>query len=318
MAEPVVIVAGPTASGKSGLALALAERLPGSVINADSMQVYRELAVLTARPDAAALARAPHRLYGVLPAAEACSAALWRAKALAAIAEARAEGRVPIVTGGTGLYIKALIHGLAAVPEIPDAIRRAARVRLEVLGPAAFHGELAARDPVMGERLGSSDSQRLLRAWEVFEATGRSLADWQADPTDPGHDLRFLIVLLMPPRAALHEAVDARLWRMIGAGALAEVKALMALELDPSLPVMKALGVPELAAHIAGEMTLAEAVAAGQASTRRYVKRQATWFRHQLQPGEGDALITLDAQYSDSMAAEIFPKIRQFMLTDQG
>ena len=318
MAEPVVIVAGPTASGKSGLALALAERLPGSVINADSMQVYKELAVLTARPDAAALARAPHLLYGVLPAAEACSAALWRDKALAAIAEAQAAGRVPIVTGGTGLYINALIHGLAAIPEIPDAIRRAARVRLEVLGPVAFHGELASRDPVMGAWLRASDGQRLLRAWEVLEATGRSLADWQADPTDPGHDLRFLIVLIMPPRAALHEAVDARLWRMIGAGALAEVKALMALKLDPSLPVMKALGVPELAAHIVGETTLAEAVAAAQASTRRYVKRQATWFRHQLEPGKGDALTALDAQYSDSMTAEIFPKIRQFMLTDQG
>lgn len=316
MAESVVIVAGPTASGKSALALALAERLPGTVINADSMQVYRELAVLTARPDGAALARAPHRLYGVLPAVEACSAVLWRHMALTAIGEARAEGRVPIVTGGTGLYINALIHGLAAVPEIPDAIRRAARVRLEVLGPAAFHGELAALDPAMGARLRTSDSQRLLRAWEVRQATGRSLADWQAVSTAPGHDLRFLVVLLMPPRAALHEAVDARLWRMIGAGALAEVKALMALKLDPALPAMKALGVPELAAHIEGEMTLAEAVAAAQGSTRRYVKRQATWFRHQLEPGEGGTVININAQYSDSMAAEIFPKIRQFMLTD--
>lgn len=316
MTAPVVVVAGPTASGKSDLALDLAERLPGAVINADSMQVYRELAVLTARPDAAALARAPHRLYGVMPAAEACSAVLWRGFALAAIAEARTDGRVPIVTGGTGLYLNALIHGLAAVPEIPAAVRAATRARLEVLGPAAFHDELAARDPVMGARLRPGDGQRLLRAWEVLETTGRSLADWQADPTSPGHDLRFLIVLLMPPRAALHRAVDARLWRMVGAGALAEVKALMALRLDPALPVMKALGVPELISHIEGEATLAEAVAAAQGATRRYVKRQATWFRHQLDPGAGGSVITLNAQYSDSAAAEIFPKIRQFMLTD--
>jgi tRNA dimethylallyltransferase len=315
MTEPVIVVAGPTASGKSALALSLAEQLPGTVINADSMQVYRELSVLTARPEAAALARAPHRLYGVLPAAQACSAAQWRALALAEIAAARHAGRAPIVTGGTGLYINALIHGLAAVPDIPDAVRRAARARLGVLGPAAFHGELAARDPAMAARLRPSDGQRLVRAWEVIEATGRSLAEWRETPAVPGHELRFLVLLLMPPRLMLHQAVDARLWRMVGAGALAEVRALMALHLDPAVPAMKALGVPELAAHLTGELTLAEAVAAAQAATRRYVKRQATWFRHRLDPGPAGAAVIVSAQYSDSLSGEIFPKIRQFILT---
>jgi len=312
------VVAGPTASGKSALALALAEELPGTVINADSMQVYRELAVLTARPTETEMARAPHRLYGVLSVAEACSAMRWRELALAEIAASHAAGRVPILTGGTGLYLNALMHGLSTIPDIPEATRRAARAHMEVLGPAAFHAELAARDPAMGVRLRASDRQRMIRAWEVLEATGRSLADWQGEAPVAGHDLRFLVLLLLPPRAVLHDASDARLWRMIGAGALAELKALLALQLDPALPALKAVGVPELTAHLEGELSLADAVAQAQAATRRYIKRQTTWFRHQLDPGEGGEVVTLAAQFSNPLLAEIFPKIRQFVLTHLG
>ena len=202
---PIVVITGPTAGGKSGLALALAEAFDGVVINADSMQVYRELRILTARPGADALARAPHRLYGVLPGREPCSAGRWREMALDEIAAARTEGRLPLVVGGTGLYLRALAEGLAPVPNLPEAVREAARARHADLGGAAFHAELAARDPVMAARLEPGDSQRLIRAWEVLEATGRSLADWQAQAgagCEPAPK-RILRLGGLPPRAPL-------------------------------------------------------------------------------------------------------------------
>ena len=309
---PVVLVTGPTAGGKSRLALDLAEEFGGSVINADALQVYRELEILTARPGAETLARAPHRLYGVLPAAEVCSAGRWQALALAEIAAAREAGRLPIVAGGTGLYLQALELGLSAIPDIPEEIRAATRRQYRELGGTAFHAALAERDPDAGSRLRPSDSQRLMRAWEVLEATGRSLFDWQRDsPMPPPY--RFLRLALMPPREALYAACDRRFLEMLEAGALAEVERLLALGLDPGLPAMKAVGVAELGAHLVGEIPLEQAVARAQQATRRYAKRQYTWLR-----GQGAGARVFGAQYSESLKAEIFNIICDFLLTPSG
>ena len=314
---PVVVIAGPTASGKSGLALAVARAFGGVVINADAMQVYRELAVLTARPGPEDLARAPHRLYGVLPGSEACSAGRWRALALAEIETARATGRLPVVVGGTGLYLRALGRGLAPLPEVPAGLRAAARARHRELGGAAFHAELAARDPETAARLAPGDSQRLIRAWEVLEATGFPLAAWQAEaPAPPPY--RFLCLALVPPRQTLYAACDGRFQAMLEAGALDEVRALLALDLDPGLPVMKALGVPELTAHLRGALSLEAAVAAARQATRRYAKRQFTWLRTQLPADYSSneaAYKPLLAQYSESLESESFAIIRDFVLT---
>ena len=312
---PVVIVAGPTASGKSALALALAEALGGVVINADSMQVYRELSILTNRPDAAAEARAPHRLYGVISAVEACSVARWRDMAVAEIAAARAAGRLPILAGGTGLYIRALVEGLSPVPEIPSGIRAAARARHGEIGGAAFHAELGDRDPEMAARLAPGDSQRLIRAFEVIEATGESLAAWQRRP--PADDIScgaydgpVLTLVLAPPREVLYAACDARFIAMVERGAGDEVRALLDLGLDPALPAMKALGVPELARHLAGEIALDEAIAAAQKATRHYTKRQLTWLRHQTA-----GAVVFEAGFSADVAGRAIAESRRFLLT---
>ncbi len=314
----VLMIAGPTASGKSALAAAVAEAWDGTVINADSMQVYRELSLLTARPRGAELAAAPHRLYGVLSGAEACSAGRWRALAVAEVEAALAAGRLPILTGGTGLYLKAFAEGLNEIPEIPAAVRAAARAELAEMGKAAFHARLAERDPEMGRRLQPGDSQRLLRAWEVLTATGRSLAAWQAQPTEPA-PYRFARLCLLPPRPDLYATCDARLEAMVapksaGGGALEEVEALLALGLAPELPVMKAVGVPEFAAYLAGEASLEDALAQAQQATRRYAKRQMTWLRHQFL-GNDPTVNVIETQYSESQMQEIFAKIRQNLLT---
>ncbi|MGE0746644.1 MAG: tRNA (adenosine(37)-N6)-dimethylallyltransferase MiaA [Rhodospirillales bacterium] len=308
-APAAVVIAGPTASGKSALAAAAAAAFGGTVINADALQVYRELDVLTARPGPDLAARAPHRLYGVLPAAQACSAGRWRQLAVAEIATARAAGRLPVIVGGTGLYIRSLLHGIADVPPVPAACRRAARERLAELGAPGFRAEVAALDPAAGARLGPTDTQRLLRAWEVATATGRPLSDWQSGPVAPP-PVRALVIVVQPPRPALHAAIEGRFAAMIGRGAVAEVGALMALGLDPSLPAMKAVGVRELAAHLAGAATLEQATAAAVQSTRQYAKRQTTWFRHQIVP---DRVIA--AQYSERLEPEIFSLISSFLLT---
>ena len=308
--RPALVIAGPTASGKSALALALAEEFGGTVVNADSMQVYGILRVLTARPSPADEARAPHRLYGVLDPAEACSAARWRDLAAAALAEAWQAGRLPVVVGGTGLYLRALTEGLSPIPEIPADTRAAARELLARIGNAAFHAELARLDPVMAARLDAGNSQRLARAWEVRVATGRSLAEWQAEPPRGGVAADWLALTLMPPRDALHAACDGRFRRMVDTGALADVEALLARRLDPALPAMKALGVPELAAHLAGSLGLDEATARAAQATRHYAKRQLTWFRHQMPAAQPIA-----EQFSESLPARIFPFIRRFLLT---
>lgn len=306
-AKRVIVIGGPTASGKSALALALAEAARGTVINADSMQLYRELRVLSAQPDDAAMARVPHALFGVLAGDDPCSAGRWRGMALGAIAAAQAEGRLPIVVGGTGLYIKALTEGIDDIPPVPGAVRAAARAKLAEVGSARLHAELAERDPEGARRIAPGDSQRLVRALEVLEATGRPLHDWQRGTKVPeGRGLSVTTILLMPPRAALYAACDARFAAMVEAGAVEEVLALLALGLDPALPIMKAVGVRELARYIAGEIGRDAAIAAGQQATRRYAKRQYTWFGHQCP----DATVC-HAQYSESLAGEIFAKIRQ-------
>jgi tRNA dimethylallyltransferase len=310
--RPVVIVAGPTASGKSALALDLARILGGTVINADSMQVYRELRVLTARPSPEEEAEVPHRLYGVLSAAEACSAARWRALALEAIAEAHAAGRLPILAGGTGLYLRALERGLSPIPDIPGALRERTRRRFAALGNAAFHAELAGRDPEMAARLKPGDSQRLMRAAEVLAATGRSLADWQRQAGEGGaaEGLAFYTIALLPPRPALRQRIEARFAAMLDAGALEEARALARLDLSRELPAMKAHGVPELMRHLAGEITLEEASRRAILVTSQYAKRQATWLRHQIQKDH-----VVEQQYTDSLSPEIANKIRHFLLT---
>lgn len=305
MRSRAILIAGPTASGKSAVALALAERLEGRggavIVNADSQQLYRDLRILTARPSAADEARVPHRLYGARDAAERCSVAAWCDLAQRAIAEAEAAGRVPIVVGGTGLYFRALTEGLSAIPAIPDAIRAAARARLDAIGPVALHRELAARDPVTAERLEPGDRQRIVRALEVIEATGRPLSSWQASSERSQGLAAQLAVVLVLARAALHARIAARFAAMIDNGAIDEVRALLARGLDPTLPAMKAVGVEALKAYLAGKLDRVAAIAAGQAATRQYAKRQMTWFRHQMQGWRA-----VGAQQTERIVHEIF------------
>lgn len=320
MRQPIVVIAGPTASGKSALAQAVAREFGGVIVNADSMQVYRELRLLTARPTAAAEAVLPHRLFGVLPGSEACSAARWRALALTAIVEADTMGRLPILVGGTGLYLRALIEGLAPAPAVPAGVRGRLRALHAEVGAEGLHRRLQARDPAMAARLRPSDPQRLIRALEVVESSGRSLADWQeAGPSrseaEGGPLARpVATIVLEPPRAALYARCDRRFEAMLAEGALAEVERLLAMGLDPELPAMKAIGVPELARHIRGETTLEAATADAQMATRRYAKRQITWFRHQL---PRNLVLTNGPfeQEAERILRETFSFIRDFLLT---
>jgi len=281
--KQAVLIAGPTASGKSALALDLAERIGGTIVNADSMQVYDGLRVITARPTPEEEARAPHVLYGHADPAEAYSTGRWLREAEEAIAGIKAEGRVPIVVGGTGLYFKVLTEGLAAVPAIPVEIRENVRERLQRDGVAALYAELTARDPVTAARLMPLDRSRIARALEVVLATGRSISDWHGESSEPvlppSRTVRLFVTL---ERAQLVARIEARFTAMIEAGALDEVRALAARHLDPLLPAMKAHGVPWLIRHLAGEITLDEAKAGSIMDTRRYAKRQHTWFRGQM------------------------------------
>lgn len=292
MAErPVIVVAGPTASGKSGLAMDLAEHLDGTLINADSMQVYRDLRILTARPSQADEARVPHLLYGDRDAAEAGSAADWAAAAHTATQAVIDAGRRPLLVGGTGLYLKAVMEGLAPIPEVPGEIRQRAQAHRREIGDVAFHNELATRDPEIAARLHPGDSQRVLRAWEVVEATGRPLSDWQSEPV-PAPETAFRVLVIEPPRDELYRNCDSRFLDMIEAGAMDEVKALAARAategLNPALPIFKALGYPPLSSYLRDETPLDAAIVAAQQQTRNYAKRQTTWLRHQLPDEDGD------------------------------
>ena len=283
--DPILIVGGPTASGKSALALDLALRLRGVVINADSMQVYKELRILSARPTLADEERVPHRLYGILPARKPCSAGRWCSMALTEIAEARRKQLLPIVVGGTGLYFRSLLNGLAPVPPVPEGIRDAAAELRSEVGAVEFHRLLAIRDPDGAARIHPANTQRVLRAYEVFEATGKSLGIWQNEQAaGAGYAGKVAALVLEPSREVLYAACDTRSEFMAAAGGFEEVAALLTLELDPALPIMKALGVREFAAFLSDDETRSGAVENLLRATRRYAKRQATWFRHQM-PG---------------------------------
>lgn len=272
------IVAGPTASGKSALALGLAAKLGGTVVNMDAMQCYADLLVLTARPTAADEAIVPHALYGVLGAAEATSAAWWRNAAIAALDAARMAGRVPILCGGTGMYLSALLRGIADIPPIPETVRAEARTLLAAHGPAWLHGRL---DPASAAKLRPTDSQRISRAYEVLLATGRGIAAWQQTAPAPLAGWAPRLIVLDPPRPDLRAAIEARFAAMLEAGAVDEVRALLAQPLPADLPILRAHGVPELSAYLKGEISLDEAACRAVLATAQYTKRQATWFRHQ-------------------------------------
>ena len=295
----MILIAGPTASGKSALALRLARTLDGVVINADSMQVYADLRIITARPSLDDEVRVPHRLFGMIDGATPYSVTLWLADVAQALAAVQASGRVPIVVGGTGLYFKALLQGLSDIPPVPDAIRSEIRAWAAGLPPERLHAELARRDPLMAAHLRPSDPQRVTRALEVLAATGESLVTFQRKREPPLLDAaRCVGVALTIDRPTLRERIDRRFETMMAAGALDEARVFAARTLDPSLPAMRAIGVPPLLDHLAGRISLAEAVARGQADTRRYIKRQETFLRHQLPslvniaPSEADDAIS--------------------------
>ncbi|MXN63563.1 tRNA (adenosine(37)-N6)-dimethylallyltransferase MiaA [Stappia sp. GBMRC 2046] len=278
-----LLIAGPTASGKSGLALKLAETLNGAIVNADSMQVYKDLRVLTARPTVDEEKRAPHLLYGHVDAGRAYSVAQWLADAQSAIADVAAMGRLPIFVGGTGLYFKALTEGLSEIPPIDEAIRAHWRGEAQNLGREQLHQLLAERDPEMAERLEPADTQRIVRALEVIDATGRSLAEWQKARTAPLVAPESAIrIVLAPDRAWLHERINRRFAEMVQQGAVEEAVTLTARGLDASLPAMKAIGLRELASADSGEISLEEATERAKTETRRYAKRQETFLRGQL------------------------------------
>lgn len=273
---------GPTASGKSALALALAERVEGEIVNADSMQVYRDFRVLTARPSSEEEARAPHHLYGYADAGEPYSTGRWLSDAVAAIKAIRERGKTPIVAGGTGLYFKALTEGLADIPAAGPELRAELRKRAEREGAPALHAELTSRDPVTAARLEPNDAPRILRALEVLQTTGESISALQANTKPALAEGDWLGVALTPDREALYAAINTRFDAMLAAGALDEVRAFAARGLDPTMPAMKAHGAPALMAHLRGEITLAEAADVGKRDTRRYAKRQFTWIANQM------------------------------------
>jgi tRNA dimethylallyltransferase len=282
-AAKAVLIAGPTTSGKSALALRLAERIGGTIVNADSMQVYRSLRIITARPSPEDERRVPHRLYGHVDAGMNYSVGQWCREAGAAIADITAAGRIPILVGGTGLYFNALTTGLAAVPPIPAEIRERVRTRLAGEGIAPLYAELVERDPQTAHRLMPNDRSRIARALEVITATGRSLSDWHCDGMPPLLHARYVAkVFITVEREELVARIEARFAAMLNAGALDEVRALAARGLDPLSPAMKAHGVPWLIRHLNGAITLDEAAAGAIMDTRRYAKRQVTWFRNQM------------------------------------
>lgn len=282
MSSDAVLIAGPTASGKSALAVKLAREFGGAVINADSMQVYKELRIISARPTEEEMEGVPHFLYGHVPVWQSFSAGRWLDAARVALTVCRAQGLRPFIVGGTGLYFSALTQGLAPVPDIHPQLRAEVRQRFQDLGADRFHAALAELDPVMAGRLNPGDGQRLVRAFEVFEATGVSLAEWHEIKGEPLLTEWSEAVVLKPNREWLYHRINERLDKMISDGALEEVKKLASMALAPDLPALKALGVPSLLAHLRGETSIQQAVEDAKMQTRRYAKRQMTWFRHQM------------------------------------
>jgi tRNA dimethylallyltransferase len=323
--KPVLVIAGPTASGKSALAAHLARDFDGIVINADSMQVYRDLPILTAQPSAAEMAAVPHRLYGFLALDDVCSAERWAALARREVDAAHGAGKLPILCGGTGLYLRALMHGFSPIPDVPADVRQAARDLLDEIGSAALRERLTHGDPESAARLHANDRQRIVRAWEVLQATGRPLSEWQKLPPAAPADLTFLTFVLLPERAALYQACDRRFLAMLEQDAMAEVR--RALDLYPDLyrpdrsppeGGAKALGFWDLARHAwEGSEVSGDTIAAAQQMTRNYAKRQMTWFRNQMPTGNFITPNASDMQFSESYYAGISQKIRGFLLTDR-
>jgi tRNA dimethylallyltransferase len=279
--QRVIVITGPTASGKSALALALAERRQGVVINADAMQTYDAFPVLTAQPTAEERARAPHRLYGILPLSETLSAARWRTLAAAEIERCLAEARTPILCGGSGLYLRALMQGIAAIPDAPAGVRDQANAEWRAIGAEAFRARLADKDPAIVARLKPGDRQRHVRAWEVWLATGRPLSAWQTGDSEPA-PWRFATVLLAPEREWSRRRIESRFDAMLKAGVLAEARVVFDRVPDPRWPGLKAHGASELFRHFQGELSLEDARRIAIDHTRQYAKRQMTWFRHQV------------------------------------
>ncbi len=302
---PLALIAGPTASGKSALALTLAERINGVLINADSAQVYRELPILSAGPTAKDYARADHRLYGFQDGALPCSAADWATRARTEITDVHAQGRLPILVGGTGFYIRTLLDGIAPVPEIDLAIRHAIREA----STEENRRRLAELDPGAWAKLKPADKARIARALEVVLSTSRPLAEWQQDRTGGiANDIDLSPLVLLPPREWLYQRCDDRFSRMIDQGAVQEVQALLARDLDSSLPIMRAIGVREIASFLRGDASVDEAIAAGQQATRRYAKRQYTWFAHQP-PAEWH-------RFHEPVDAAAFPRALELVETE--
>tara|TARA_B100000676_G_C18071145_1_gene844371 strand:- start:46 stop:1002 length:957 start_codon:yes stop_codon:yes gene_type:complete len=309
--QRVLIIAGPTASGKSTLAISVAKKFSGVIINADSMQVYKQMSVLTACPPTKDLCQAEHRLYGILDAGDPCSVGRWLDLATDEIRAAWAIGKLPLVVGGTGLYLKALLEGLAPIPNVSRSIRKKVTILHESLGGKVFREVLAEIDPISAARIPVGDTQRLIRAYEVAEATGRPLSSWQSDHSiKPPLDAKYGVITLLPKREILYDRVNKRFDKMIENGALNEVRALEKLCLDPFLPAMKAVGVPELLEVITGGKDLQTAIDNAKRATRKFAKRQMTWLRNQL---ESD--LPLHTQYSERLEAEIFSFVGQFLLT---
>jgi tRNA dimethylallyltransferase len=308
MKQPVVLLTGPTASGKSALALELARRLEqfggATIINADSMQVYRELRILTARPTIADEEAVPHRLYGMLPVSQPWSAATFCAQARETIAETQAQGRTALVVGGTGLYLRALVEGLAPIPTVSTTVRDEARAMMERLGPKAFHHALAARDAETARTLGDTDRQRLTRAWEVLTETGRSLTDWQREPLEGGLTCPTVCAVVDVPREDLYRRIDARFTAIFDGGGIDEVAAFLATDPPPDAPARRAVGVREVAEFLSGALDRSQAIAAGQQATRRLAKRQLTWYRNQITHWP-----RLE-QHSETSLNDFFAKIR--------
>ena len=287
MPEPLItLIAGPTASGKSRRAQEMAARTGAVIVNADSQQLYADLRVLSARPSATDETAVGHSLYGVADAADGWSVGRWSRAVLPVLAELKAEGRPALLVGGTGLYFAALTTGLADIPDVPIEVRDAAGADFDTDGEPAFRRRLAQLDPAAVARIEAGDRQRLARAWAVARHTGRALSDWTADTTPLLTPGSWTGLVIEPEREALYARCDARVAAMVEQGALDEVRALIARGLEPTLPAMKAVGVREFAAHLAGEASLAEAVEATRQATRNYAKRQLTWFRNQT-PGWG-------------------------------
>ena len=304
MTGRIWLIAGPTASGKSALALRLALETGGEIVNADALQLYADLRILSARPSAEEQAKAPHHLFGHVDAADGWSVGRWLRAAVPILDDIAARGRTAIVVGGTGLYFSALTQGLAEIPQVPAETRREAQADYDMMGELSFRGRLGAHDPAAAIRIAPGDRQRLVRAWEVFAATDTPLSDWQQSGEPALAPDAWRAVALEPPREALYARCDARLEAMVAAGVLDEVRALRARGLDPALPALKAVGMREFSAHLSGETSLEDAVALAQRETRRYAKRQTTWMRGRMADWPRLTEIDPEGQWRQFLALE--------------